>query len=342
MAILMSGCAQTRMATATISEAVSGQKTVGTFKIGNPYTIAGKRYVPKESYTLNETGIASWYGPQFHGKLTANGEIFDMNELTAAHRTLQMPSLVRVTNLENGRSLIVRINDRGPFARGRIIDLSRKSADLLGFKQQGTAKVRVQVLGLESRQLAEAAKRGQDTSGTEIAMNNKGRLPTEIGHMDSALVRNTYQTARAASQAPGDFTPSAGSAGGLTPADRVPIQTAVAQDPLPALNEPVSRQELPVQTIPGHTKNGNFYPDPIIQEVPVVPTNIFVQAGSFSSPENAARYAARLDNAKVYPALVNGQQFYRVRIPAQTVEAADSVLAKLAAENNAQAIIIVE
>ena len=100
MAILMSGCAQTRMATATISEAVSGQKTVGTFKIGNPYTIAGKRYVPKESYTLNETGIASGMARNSMESSQRMVKFFDMNELTAAHRTLQMPSLVRVTNLK--------------------------------------------------------------------------------------------------------------------------------------------------------------------------------------------------------------------------------------------------
>ena len=96
----------------------------GRYKVGNPYQIAGKWYYPKEDYEYVETGIASWYGPGFHGKRTANGEIYDQNALTAAHRTLPMPSAVRVTNLENGRSLTLRVNDRGPFARGRIIDVT--------------------------------------------------------------------------------------------------------------------------------------------------------------------------------------------------------------------------
>lgn len=118
----------------------------GVYKVGNPYQVAGVWYYPKEEPYYDETGIASWYGPQFHGKPTANGEIFDMNEITAAHKTLPMPVMARVTNLENGRSLVVRINDRGPFVNGRIIDLSRRSAQLLGLEGKGTAMVRVQVL----------------------------------------------------------------------------------------------------------------------------------------------------------------------------------------------------
>lgn len=124
------------------------------YKIGKPYTIKGVWYHPKVDYEYSETGIASWYGPNFHGKPTANGEIFDMNEVSAAHRTLPLPSVVRVTNLDNGRSLDMRVNDRGPFARGRIIDVSRRAAQLLGFYRQGIARVRVDIVADESRQLA--------------------------------------------------------------------------------------------------------------------------------------------------------------------------------------------
>ncbi|MDB2574712.1 septal ring lytic transglycosylase RlpA family protein, partial [Alphaproteobacteria bacterium] len=97
--------------------------------------------------TYDNTGIASWYGSKFHGRRTANGEIFDMDLLTAAHPTLPMPVRAKVTNLENGRSVVVRINDRGPFAKDREIDMSRHAADVLGFKEKGTAQVRVQYLG---------------------------------------------------------------------------------------------------------------------------------------------------------------------------------------------------
>ena len=119
----------------------------GIYKIGTPYEIEGEWYYPQEDATYDNTGIASWYGPKFHGRRTANGEIFDMDLLTAAHPTLPMPVRAKVTNLENGRSLVVRINDRGPFAKDREIDMSRHAADLLGFKQKGTARVRVQYLG---------------------------------------------------------------------------------------------------------------------------------------------------------------------------------------------------
>ena len=104
-------------------------------------------YYPRENSNYDEIGIASWYGPKFHGRRTANGEIFDMNLLTAAHPTLPMPVRARVTNLKNGKSIIVRINDRGPFAKDREIDLSRKAAEVLGFRDKGTTQVRVQYLG---------------------------------------------------------------------------------------------------------------------------------------------------------------------------------------------------
>ncbi|HTQ14603.1 MAG TPA: septal ring lytic transglycosylase RlpA family protein [Rhizomicrobium sp.] len=119
----------------------------GQYKVGNPYQIDGTWYYPREQPGYDETGIASWYGPDFYGRRTANGELYDAGALTAAHRTLPMPVNVRVTNLDNGRSLVVRVNDRGPYAKGRIIDVSEHAAELLGFKGRGTARVRVTYLG---------------------------------------------------------------------------------------------------------------------------------------------------------------------------------------------------
>jgi rare lipoprotein A len=131
----------------------------GLYKVGQPYQIEGTWYYPAEDFTYDETGIASWYGADFHGKNTANGEVFDFNELTGAHRTLPMPSVVQVTNLDNGRSIKLRVNDRGPYARGRIIDVSRRAAQLLGFEVSGTAKVRVKILVPETIQVASLARR---------------------------------------------------------------------------------------------------------------------------------------------------------------------------------------
>ena len=119
------------------------------YKLGSPYRVRGVWYYPSYDPRYDRTGIASWYGPKFHGRPTANGERFDMNEVSAAHPTLPLPSRVRVTNLENGRQLVVRVNDRGPFIDGRLIDLSRRGAQLLGFYRKGLARVRVEYLGLD-------------------------------------------------------------------------------------------------------------------------------------------------------------------------------------------------
>src|SRR6201995_4321630 len=119
----------------------------GTYRVGKPYTVGGRVYVPEQDVNYREEGIASWYGDDFHGRQTANGEVFDMDGLTAAHTTLPMPSYARVTNLSNGRSLIVRVNDRGPYHGNRLIDVSHKAAELLDFKSNGTARVRVEYVG---------------------------------------------------------------------------------------------------------------------------------------------------------------------------------------------------
>jgi rare lipoprotein A len=119
----------------------------GVYRVGKPYTVAGRVYVPEEDPHYSATGLASWYGDDFHGRYTANGEIFDMESITAAHPTLPLPSYVRVTNLSNKRSIIVRVNDRGPYVGNRVIDLSVKTAKLLGFHDRGVAKVKVDYVG---------------------------------------------------------------------------------------------------------------------------------------------------------------------------------------------------
>lgn len=162
-AAMLAACSETKLvvhAAKQLSAPAEGAKG-GPYKVGKPYQIKGVWYYPAEDYSYDETGIASWYGPDFHGKFTANGEVYDQNALSAAHRTLPMPTFVRVTNLENGRSLVVRVNDRGPFAHSRIIDLSRRSAQLLGIEQKGTAKVRVEVMAEESRALASRLRGSQ-------------------------------------------------------------------------------------------------------------------------------------------------------------------------------------
>nr|WP_305854598.1 septal ring lytic transglycosylase RlpA family protein [Roseateles sp. XES5] len=119
----------------------------GRYQLGKAYQVRGKWYLPKEEPGYNKTGLASWYGSAFHGRRTANGEVYDKYHLSAAHPTFPLPSYARVTNMENGTSVVVRVNDRGPFHEGRVIDVSSKTADLLDMKRTGTAKVRVQYVG---------------------------------------------------------------------------------------------------------------------------------------------------------------------------------------------------
>src|ERR1700719_1120968 len=138
----------------------------GTYRVGKPYTVGGRMYVPEEDVNYREEGLASWYGDDFHGRLTANGEVFDMESLTAAHPTLPMPCYARVTNLANGKSLIVRVNDRGPYHGNRLIDVSNKAAELLEFKGNGVARVRVEYVarapleGSDDRQLIATLRTG--------------------------------------------------------------------------------------------------------------------------------------------------------------------------------------
>jgi len=139
----------------------------GTYRVGKPYTVGGRIYVPEEDPTYREEGMASWYGDDFHGRQTANGEVFDMTSLTAAHPTLPMPCYARVTNLGNGKSLIVRVNDRGPYHGNRLIDVSNRAAELLEFKGNGVARVRVEYVarapleGSDDRQLVATLRTGE-------------------------------------------------------------------------------------------------------------------------------------------------------------------------------------
>lgn len=152
----------------------------GRRHIGKPYKVAGRWYRPKEDDDYDKVGTASWYGTTFHGRSTANGERFDKYALTAAHPTLPLPSYVRVTVVETGKSAVLRINDRGPFGRGRIIDVSRGAADELGFRQAGHAKVRVEYLGDapiggSDRDTRMAARKFGTTSSTPAPAESKTR-----------------------------------------------------------------------------------------------------------------------------------------------------------------------
>jgi rare lipoprotein A len=153
----------------------------GKYHVGNPYQVAGRWFKPQEQPNYDKTGTASWYGEAFHRRKTSNGEWFDMNDMTAAHPTLPLPSYAKVTNLDNGREIIVRINDRGPFVGTRIIDLSKRSADALGFRNRGKADVRVQWI---------ANAPLQDSGGHLLAMNQAMGQGESVSRLRQIALRN--------------------------------------------------------------------------------------------------------------------------------------------------------
>jgi rare lipoprotein A len=351
--LALAACGSTGGSSYSSSKGASKSQSQGNFKVGNPYKVDGKNYTPQESYTFTETGIASWYGPGFHGKRTANGEVYDQYALTAAHKTLQMPSLVRVTNLENGRSIIVRINDRGPFSRGRVIDMSQRGAELLQFKGQGTAKVKIQVLGEESRAIAEAAKRGVDVSGVEIAMNEGKGLDSRFASNETFAPANdhAYEESDGITLASYQPQPAYAQQGGIPSNFPEPAAGAEFQQGQTASINSVQSESLQAPsaqpaTQPIASNTTSIPSQDLVRTMPVTPTNIYVQTGSFSSPDNANALASRLQtfgNAQVVTANVNGQVFHRVRLgPVSKVAQADQILSSLASNGFDKAIIVVE
>ncbi len=311
--LLIGACAETKLAVHSAKRVILAieEKPQARYKVGNPYQIAGTWYYPKEDYEYDETGIASWYGRKFHGRKTANGEIYDMNALTAAHRTLPMPSYVQVTNLDNGRSLVLKVNDRGPFAKGRIIDISRRGAQLLKFQKEGTAKVHVKILAAKSRSAA-------------FRMQNK----EEIAKVGSPITIKKLPKAKVSAEA-------------LAPTGGFPaLQQA-----------PASRQLLAPSSsalVPKTAKVGNV-DEPLTGKITqnlVESSKIYVQAGAFSEYLNANRVQARLSSigsVEISNVLVNGRDLYRVRIgPLSNVAAADQLLEVVANAGYNSARIVVE
>jgi rare lipoprotein A len=148
LALVLTACSGRLPGLPSVPDDPSRTAPHGTYKLGAPYQINGIWYYPEYDPNYEAVGVASWYGRQFHGRPTANGEIFDMRQVSAAHPTLPMPSLVEVTNLENGRTMKLRVNDRGPFHDNRLIDLSQAAARELGFEGKGLARVRVRFVSL--------------------------------------------------------------------------------------------------------------------------------------------------------------------------------------------------
>jgi len=299
----------------------SGGKNVaqrGSYKVGAPYKIDGVTYTPQEEFNHVETGVASWYGPGFHGKSTANGEPYDQSARTAAHRTLQMPAIVRVTNLDNGMSTVVRINDRGPFARSRIIDLSRTAAQELDIVRNGTGHVRIEQLQAESLAVKDVAIAGGGPAEQQaaVAQASSGR----------------YAPAQAQAQA------------------QAPVQTAAYNPPPPVYAQPAPApayvQPAPTQPV-WQTNSRSAAADPAPAYVPASsggPTvaslatgstlqpasGFYVQTGAFTTPENAEHQRGAVSSygvSEISQGSAGGRDVYRVRLGPYTTSDAAGIVA---------------
>jgi len=291
------------------------------YKIGKPYQVKGKWYYPKEQPDYDEIGRASWYGERFHGLMTSNGERFDMNKLTAAHRTLPMPSLLRVTNIANGRSVVVRLNDRGPFADDRILDVSRAAARKLGFMESGVAEVRVVYLGPAPLLGDEAASVAYPAQEVQVASASDSGAATMA--MSAVIPPAPAVAARAepvsisrSPRRPAPPPPSAGRATREPPSRPAPVPAA------PNTAAPPEAAATPA-------------PPPEAAAAAPAQSLLFVQVASLSSSENASRLKTELEAfgaSQVGLADVNGKRFYRVRVgPMTSRSEAEAVRAELSA-----------
>lgn len=209
-----------------MSTAKRPKKGGGREMVGKPYRVRGKWYTPKEEPGYDKAGLASWYGPNFHGRLTANGEIYDQFHLSAAHPTFPLPSYARVTNKKNGNSVIVRVNDRGPFAHGRIIDLSNQAATLLDMKHEGVAAVRVQYVG-------RAPVEGDDTRYL-MASYRPGGSDAPAGGVIATGVMLAMNAVDSALPGVGSASQGLAPPAAVSTASAAAVQSATVSSPIPA------------------------------------------------------------------------------------------------------------
>lgn len=294
----------------------------GAYQIGKPYQISGLTYTPREEPGYDRVGNASWYGELFHGRRTANGEIYDMDRLTAAHPTLPLPVYARVTNLNNGRTIVVRINDRGPYARDRIIDLSRRSAEMLGFRNNGTATVRVKYLGHAPLNGDDSYERKYLAGQSWLQFAAKGKSPKgDAGAIavSSLPAENPENLAR-----PWKHAALQEAAPQQEAAPAAPVQQGWKASPKAAALPP------PAAALPTPLSTGSI---PIAPKPRAQGPGAVIQAGSFKNKENAdkARITlAALAPVEVTPIDVGGNVYFRVRVgPFSAASETKTALAKV-------------
>lgn len=343
----------------------TGTKPYRPYMVGKPYTISGKRYYPKENLSYDRVGVASWYGKDFHGRRTANGETYDMNAMTAAHPTLPMPSIVRVKNLKNGRTVLLRVNDRGPFASDRIIDVSRRAARELGFIRAGTARVRVTIL--RDRTIALKRKAGY-TTVARVSTPMKGPDPMDPTHRDQfkngtpkdedtptktvsvANNKSAYDEVVPRHPLKGatettDTSRTAGSTGTGAPAPTAP---ANRRDDL-ASGPNRGGGNGPVDIRPRDLRAEKRTPAPRVVAAPTTRATvrrIYIEAGAYTERDRAFKERRKLSSvgkASVSMVNIRDTSFYRVWVgPVKTAEAGDRLLARMVGMGYTGARIVVD
>ncbi len=375
LGVLLAGCSSRPYVGSYSSAAGPPGDGQGSYRVGRPYEIGGVWYYPTVDYNYDKTGVASWYGEYFQGRSTANGEIFDLNRLTAANTTLPMPSVVQVTNLQNGRSLRLRVNDRGPFVDRRLIDVSRRAAQLLGFEAEGTAPVEVKIVKDASIEVAEEAMRN----------GGEGRVMVADGAPPAAAATAAPRSAAYTSAAPPAKTTSAPWAMAHTATARPAVRPSPPMARL-AMLPPARTSDAPPSSTRGYAAKGyaalsrfaliapaeaaplpraatpvperkTLAEPPRIPEMPLSQSNvrqgasgssgrIFVQAGAFLERDNARRVQSRiapLGSVRVMTAAVHGIEVYRVRLgPVRSKEQADRLLQRVVASGYREARIVTD
>ncbi|MGF7162660.1 rare lipoprotein A [Rhodoligotrophos appendicifer] len=271
----------------------------GRYHVGKPYDIAGEKYYPREQPNYDETGTGSWYGPKFNRRMTSNGEWFDMEYLSAAHPTLPLPSYAKVTNVSTGKSIIVRVNDRGPFVNNRVIDLSKRSAEVLELKTRGTGQLRVQYIGPAPL---------NDKGAHLMAMNNELKRGTPLKYM--------VASANSRTGAAGGSAPVQVAQAFQTDAPRIAAAAPEKREPSapPAPFQMAAASQAASSIKGSESASGGYY----------------VQAAALSNPDNAYRVRAQLSGigpVEVAPLEAGSRTLFRVRVgPLTDHGTADSAL----------------
>lgn len=341
------------------------RKGGGSFKLGSPYKVAGRWYVPREEPGYDRSGIGSWYGDDFHGRKTANGEIFDKTALTAAHPTLPMPSYVYVTNLDNGRTILVRVNDRGPYVADRIIDLSHASARALGYENAGRARVRVRYAGRaplngddrRERQYLAQQPWFNRNGGPVVAAYTPPRAPMTVPEEFPAGTAGRWSPAAYRAGLAGKPVPERLS----RPSGRMAVAAADLSAPMPPREAPSPAANLaPMRRAESNmakTDTGTLVwqasPRGRAPETTATPwradevraTNAYVDVGSFRQRAEAERMRAALGGlgpVEVAPVGSSAGTAYRVRLGPMAEREARAALASMSAQGLGGARLVME